>query len=101
MKEGSKRFNLLPPTLRQPPYRSQDNNSINFTRFDLAQKLVRRLEAPAGSYPAVIDGYYLPMNPLPPGEHQLQYKIVYAEPSAGPLKKYVPGEVKYSLIVKP
>ena len=30
------------------------------------------------------------MNPLPPGEHQLQYKIVYQEPSAGPLKKYVP-----------
>ena len=41
------------------------------------------------------------MNPLSAGEHQLQYKIVYQEPSAGPLNKYVPGEAKYSLLVKP
>jgi hypothetical protein len=55
----------------------------------------------AGSYPAVVDGYYLPMTPLPPGEHMLKYKIVYEEPSVGPLKKYVPGEVTYNLTVKP
>jgi hypothetical protein len=73
----------------------------NSSKFTIVIPEHNAFEAPAGSYPAVVDGYYLPMNPLSPGEHQLQYKIVYAEPSAGLLKKYVPGEVKYSLIVKP
>ena len=73
----------------------------NSSKFTLVIPEANAYEAPAGSYPAVVDGYYLPLNPLPPGEHHLQYKIVYAEPSAGPLKKYVPGEAKYSLLVKP
>lgn len=73
----------------------------NSSKFTLKIPEGNAFEAPPGSYPAVVDGYYLLLNPLPPGEHQLQYKIVYQEPSAGPLKKYVPGEAKYSLLVKP
>ena len=73
----------------------------NSSKFTIVIPENNAYEIPAGSYPAVVDGYYLPMNPLPPGEHQLRYKIVYEEPSVGPLRKYVPGEVKYSLNVRP
>ena len=82
-------------------YKIDDILVRNSSKFTIVIPEHNAFEAPAGSYPAVVYGYYLPMNPLPAGEHQLQYKIVYAEPSAGSLKKYVPGEVKYSLIVKP
>lgn len=62
---------------------------------------VSAYDVPVGSYHAVVDGYYLLMNPLTPGEHALGYKIVYEKPSLSPLKKYAPGEVRYYLTVKP
>ena len=73
----------------------------NSTRFIIEIPEVNSFEVPGGSYPAVVDGYYLPLNPLTPGEHVLQYKIVYEQPAPGPLKKYLPGEVTYHLTVNP
>ena len=73
----------------------------NSSKFIIEFPKVNAYESPSGSYQAVVDGYYLPMNPLPPGEHTLRYKIVYEEPSPGPLKKFVRGDVTYYLTVKP
>jgi hypothetical protein len=71
----------------------------NSSRFIIEIPEVNSFEVVAGSYPAVVDGYYLPLNPLTPGKHVLQYKIVYEQPAPGPLKKYIPGEVTYYLTV--
>jgi hypothetical protein len=59
-----------------------------------------RYGAPAGSYPAVVDGYYLVLNPLSVGEHILEYSIVHeiAVPGVG-IPQQIPGKVTYSFTV--
>lgn len=59
-----------------------------------------RFGAPAGSYPAVVDGYYLVLNPLSVGEHVLEYSIVHeiAVPGVG-IPQQIPGKVTYSFTV--
>lgn len=42
-------------------------------------------DVPEGSYQAVVDGYYLIMKPLLPGEHTLKYKITHRVDPTGPL----------------
>jgi hypothetical protein len=59
-----------------------------------------RFGVPAGPYPAVVDGYYLVLNPLPVGEHILEYSIVHEIPVPGVgIPQQIPGKATYSLTV--
>jgi hypothetical protein len=61
---------------------------------------MNRFGAPAGSYPAVVDGYYLVLKPLSVGEHTLEYSIVHEIPVPGVgMPQQIPGKVTYSLTV--
>lgn len=42
-----------------------------------------QFDVKAGTYPAVVDGYYLVLKPLPPGEHTLKYQISQEKVGAG------------------
>jgi hypothetical protein len=57
-------------------------------------------EVAAGSYPAVVDGYYLVLKPLLPGEHTLTYKIVHQKENPGARFSYAQGDATYHLNVK-
>lgn len=72
----------------------------NSSIFTLNIPEINRYGAPAGSYPAVVDGYYLVLNPLPVGEHTLKYSIVHeiAAPGVG-MPQQIPGRVSYTLNV--
>lgn len=71
----------------------------NSSQFILDIPEVNSYEAPGGSYPAVVDGYYLTLKPLPPGEHVLQYNILHKPAVPGQLEKPVSGSVTYRLNV--
>ena len=83
------------------PYLKNEILVRNSSTFNFEVPKDNNFGVPPGTYPAVVDGYYLPLDPLPPGEHLLKYKVVYKQPTPGPLKKYIPGEVTYFLTVKP
>lgn len=51
-----------------------------------------------GSYPAVVDGYYLVLKPLAPGEHSLTYTIVHNK--ATPPFETTSGKGNYLLTVR-
>ena len=72
----------------------------NSTIFPLNFPIGNRYDVPAGSYPAVVDGYYLILKPLPSGEHILKYKITHKKDSPGPNLSYINGDVTYHFIVK-
>ena len=67
--------------------------------FTIEIPTINRYSAPAGSYEAVVDGYYLPLKPLPPGEHVLEYVATHNPPSASALGQHNTGKVKYSFTV--
>jgi hypothetical protein len=71
----------------------------NSSQFTLNIPQENRYEVPGGSYPAVVDGYYLPLKPLPPGEHRLEYNILHELIVPGQLKKPISGSVTYNLNV--
>jgi hypothetical protein len=60
---------------------------------------VNRYEADAGVYPAVVDGYYLILKPLPLGEHTLTYKFKLDQKITGTYLSYVNGDATYLLTV--
>jgi hypothetical protein len=72
----------------------------NSSIFTLNILEVNRYGAPAGSYPAVVDGYYFVLNPLSVGEHILEYSIVHeiSVPGVG-IPQQIPGKATYSLTV--
>jgi hypothetical protein len=58
-------------------------------------------EVTGGNYTAVTDGYYLPIKPLSPGEHKLEYKIIHQIKSGtAAATRYTIGEGTYFLNVK-
>jgi hypothetical protein len=71
----------------------------NSSQFILDIPEVNSYEVPGGSYPAVVDGYYLTLKPLPPGEHVLKYNILHKQTVPGQLEKPVSGSVTYLLNV--
>jgi hypothetical protein len=72
----------------------------NSSIFTMNIPEINRYGAPAGSYPAVVDGYYLVLNPLPVGEHILEYSIVHEIPVPGVgIPQQIPGKATYSLTV--
>jgi hypothetical protein len=72
-------------------------NSSIFT-LDIPEN--NRFGVPGGAYPAVADGYYLVLNPLPIGEHILEYSIVHEIPVPGVgIPQQIPGKATYSLTV--
>jgi hypothetical protein len=60
-----------------------------------------RYDVEAGTYPAVVDGYYLILKPLPPGEHTLRYQINQEKVGTGigNVQPGVGGSVSYNLNV--
>ena len=48
--------------------------------------------------PAVVQGYYLILKPLPPGEHLLKYSYLSESNSTGTIQN-TPGMTSYSLTV--
>jgi len=72
----------------------------NTTFFNLTIPENNRYDVTAGTYPAVVDGYYLILNPLPPGEHTLFVKIVRENKEAGESLTPETGEASYTLTVK-
>lgn len=57
----------------------------NASSFTLNIPEVNHFEVEKGSYPAVVDGYYLILKPIPIGTHTLEYAFVQ-EKSTGGLK---------------
>lgn len=72
----------------------------NSSLFTISYPEINRFEVEAGSYPAVVDGYYLILKPLSPGEHVLKYKISHRENIPGADLSYVSGDATYYLTVK-
>jgi hypothetical protein len=72
----------------------------NSSVFNITIPQVNRYEADAGVYPAVVDGYYLILKPLPPGEHSLTYKFTQEQKVPGADLSYVNGDATYLLTVK-
>ncbi|MDQ3852996.1 MAG: hypothetical protein M3299_09200, partial [Thermoproteota archaeon] len=72
----------------------------NSSIFTLNIPEMNRFGVPGGAYPAVVDGYYVVFNPLPVGEHTLEYSIVHeiAVPGVG-IPQQIPGKATYSLTV--
>jgi hypothetical protein len=56
----------------------------------------------AGHYPAVVDGYYLVLKPLSPGDHKLEYVINQLKigTGVGNVPPTLGGSVIYNLHVK-
>jgi hypothetical protein len=71
----------------------------NSSVFNITIPQVNRYEADAGVYPAVVDGYYLILKPLPPGEHILTYKFKLDQKIPGTYLSYVNGDATYLLTV--
>ena len=72
----------------------------NSSLFNITIPQVNRFEADAGVYPAVVDGYYLILKPLLPGEHTLTYKFTQEQKIPGADLSYVNGDATYFLTVK-
>jgi hypothetical protein len=73
----------------------------NSSVFTLNIPEINRYSAPAGSYPAVVDGYYLGLKPLSTGEHVLEYSIVHEIPVPGVgMPQQIPGKASYSFTVQ-
>jgi hypothetical protein len=72
----------------------------NSSLFNITIPQVNRYGADAGVYPAVVDGYYLILKPLPPGEHTLTYKFKLDQKIPGTYLSYVNGDATYLLTVK-
>jgi hypothetical protein len=71
----------------------------NSTLFNITIPQNNRYEVDPGVYPAVVDGYYLILNPLPPGEHTLTYKFTQQQKIPGADLSYINGDAKYLLTV--
>jgi hypothetical protein len=71
----------------------------NSSPFMLNFSAANLYDVPEGSYRAVVDGYYLIIKPLLPGEHTLKYKITHKVDPTGPLPSFVNGDVTYHLTV--
>jgi hypothetical protein len=74
----------------------------NSTKFSINIPKNNNIDVPPGFYPAVVDGYYLVLKPLSPGEHTLVYainqKIIGA--GMGNISPLVGGSANYKLHVK-
>jgi hypothetical protein len=71
----------------------------NSSTFILDFPETNRFETQSGPVEAVVDGYYLILNPLPPGEHLLKYKITHEQKSPGAELSSIYGDVTYLLDV--
>lgn len=72
----------------------------NSSIFTLEIPENNRYETPPGSYEAVTDGYWLLLNPLTPGEHELSYSIVHEQEIPGVQRPHqIPGKAMYFLNV--
>jgi len=72
----------------------------NSSLFNITIPQVNRYEATAGVYPAVVDGYYLILKPLAPGEHTLTYKFTQEQKLPGADLSSINGDATYLLTVK-
>lgn len=75
----------------------------NSSSFMLNIPLQNHYDAPEGTYPAVVDGYYLHLKPFSPGEHVLTYKIIHEDQNVldlGNKPRAVTGEARYVFNVK-
>lgn len=71
----------------------------NSSLFNITIPQVNKYEANAGVYPAVVDGYYLILKPLPPGEHTLSYKFTQEQKIPGADLSSINGDATYLLTV--
>lgn len=71
----------------------------NSSLFNITMPEINNFEAEAGVYPAVVDGYYLILNPLTKGEHKLTYKFTQEQKIPGADLSYVNGDATYFLTV--
>jgi hypothetical protein len=80
----------------------QDSLVRNSAMFTINIPKNNHYDAAPGSYPAVVDGYYLVLNPLPVGEHKLIYRINQEKVGAGManVPTLVGGSATYNFQVK-
>ena len=71
----------------------------NSSLFNITMPEINRFEVEPGIYPAVIDGYYLILNPLTKGEHKLTYKFTQEQKIPGADLSYINGDATYFLTV--
>ncbi|HZD34942.1 MAG TPA: hypothetical protein VE130_07030 [Nitrososphaeraceae archaeon] len=73
----------------------------NSSLFTLEIPEGNQFDAPPGRYDAVVDGYYLVLNPLSPGKHSLSYKYVHEQGIIGVQRpQQIPGSAMYILNVE-
>ena len=74
----------------------------NSAKFMIEIPEINDLDVKAGLYPAVVDGYYLVLKPLSPGEHNLEYKINQKKvgTGVGNVPPIVGGTAVYNLHVE-
>lgn len=78
--DGETLFKKSPSEIVNPNLKQEilvRNSSI----FNITIPAINHYDAPEGTYPAVVDGYYLHLKPLSPGKHTLEYKIVHEDKS--------------------
>ena len=71
----------------------------NSSLFNITVPEINYFEVEPGVYPAVVDGYYLIINPLTKGEHKLSYKYTHEQKIPGADLSYVNGDATYLLTV--
>jgi hypothetical protein len=71
----------------------------NSSIFTINLPEVNKFEVQPGSYPAVVDGYYLILKPLSTGEHVLKYSIVHENRIPGAKLSTVSGQATYYVTV--
>lgn len=71
----------------------------NSSLFNITIPEVNRFEVDPGVYPAVVDGYYLMLNPLPLGEHTLKYKATQEQKIPGADLSYINSDATYFFTV--
>ena len=71
----------------------------NSSFFTLNVPPENKFDNKPGSYEAVVDGYYLVLNPLSPGRHLLEYKYTQEQRIPGADLSYVYGNMRYVLDV--
>jgi hypothetical protein len=71
----------------------------NSSLFNITLPEINRFEADPGVYPAVVDGYYLVLNPLPPGEHNLSYRYTQEQKIPGADFSYINSDATYFFTV--
>jgi hypothetical protein len=73
-------------------------NRILTDFFNITAPKNNIFQSPDGTFRGIVDGYFLFLKPLPPGQHELKYKVSVLNPTSSEFNYF--QEVTYHLNVK-